>query len=458
MQINKKNLTTLPAVIKVVGVGGGGGNAINRMVSANIKSAEFIAINTDLQALNLSNAHQRIQIGDKLTHGKGAGGDPMQGQKSAEESRLAISEAIKDADLVFVTAGMGGGTGTGAAPIVASIAKEMGKLTVAVVTKPFLFEGRIRADHAETGIENLKKVVDTIVVIPNEKLMQIASDLPFVEAFKYADDVLRQGIQGISDLIVTPSMINLDFADVCTTMRNKGMAHMGIGHGKGDRRTLDAVKQAVLSPLLETSIEGATSVILNIMGSSDLTLKEIDQAASLVKEVVHPNAHIIFGADVRDSLNEEIIITVIATGFSAAQTPLIPLQQEVRKEESKVDLVNPLGKMEPPKPKNPFEKDGVRDELFSRLQGASQKQELHLFQTNHQRPAPMQQQHQPLPPQQGQMPPQQFQRQYPNQQGAIPPQHSQPREQHIPHTRIRVEENGEQEYVPEFLRRIRGDK
>ncbi|MCL2256498.1 MAG: hypothetical protein FWC11_06600, partial [Firmicutes bacterium] len=347
----------------------------------------------------------------------------------------------------------------GAAPVVASIAKEMGKLTVAVVTKPFLFEGRIRSDHAETGIENLKKVVDTIVVIPNEKLMQIASDLPFIEAFKYADDVLRQGIQGISDLIVTPSMINLDFADVCTVMRNKGLAHMGIGHGKGERRTLDAIKQAVLSPLLETSIEGATSVILNIMGSSDLTLKEVDQAAGLVKEVVHPNAHIIFGADVRDSLSEEIIVTVIATGFSPAQTPVIPIQET--RQDGREDLINPLGKMEPPKPKNPFERDGTRDELMQRLQGSQPKQELNLFQTqrpNSQQPS---QPHQNIP--QGQSFGN-FQRQYPQQtpppSGQVPPQYSTPQhpQQHIPHTRIRVEENGEQEYVPEFLKRIRGDK
>lgn len=330
MQI-QRDLSTLPAIIKVVGVGGGGNNAVNRMIDVNIKSAQFIAINTDLQALNMSKAQHRIQIGDKLTHGQGAGADPEKGQKAAEESKLAISEAIKDADLVFVTAGMGGGTGTGAAPVVASIAKEMGKLTIAVVTKPFAFEGKVRMDHAEIGIANLKKVVDTLVVIPNEKLMQVASKLPIVESFKYADDVLRQGIQGISDLIVTPATINLDFADVCTVMRNKGMAHMGIGRGKGDRRTVDAVKQAVFSPLLETSIEGSTSVILNIMGSTDVTLEEINQAADLVREVVHPNANIIFGADIRDSLNEEIIVTIIATGFAgqgeSAPVPQTPQQQ-----------------------------------------------------------------------------------------------------------------------------------
>ncbi|MDE7394795.1 MAG: cell division protein FtsZ [Clostridiales bacterium] len=320
MQLNSRDISTLPAIIKVVGVGGGGNNAVNRMIAENIKSAQFIAINTDLQALNMSKAQHRIQIGDKLTHGKGAGADPEKGQKAAEESRLALSDAIKDADLVFITAGMGGGTGTGAAPVVASIAKEMGKLTVAVVTKPFAFEGKLRMDHAEIGIANLRKVVDTLVVIPNEKLMQVASKMPILESFRYADDVLRQGIQGISDLIVTPALINLDFADVCTVMRDKGIAHMGIGRGSGERRTVEAVKQAVFSPLLETSIEGATSVILNIMGSADLTLQEINEAADLVRQVVHPSANIIFGADIRDTLNDEIIVTIIATGFSNADS------------------------------------------------------------------------------------------------------------------------------------------
>lgn len=324
---NTRNMMTMPAVIVVVGVGGGGNNAVNRMIEAGIKSARFIAVNTDLQALSMSKAEHRIQIGDKLTHGQGAGADPEKGQKAAEESRLALSDAIKDADLVFITAGMGGGTGTGAAPVIASIAKEMGKLTVAVVTKPFGFEGRPRMDHAEIGIANLKKVVDTLVVIPNEKLMQFASRLPILESFKHADDVLRQGIQGISDLIVTPALINLDFADVCTVMRNSGIAHMGIGHGKGEKRTVDAVKQAVFSPLLETSIEGASKVILNIMGSPDVTLDEIQEATQLVREVVLPGANIIFGADIRESINEEIMVTIIATGFMDEKSQRAAFQQ-----------------------------------------------------------------------------------------------------------------------------------
>lgn len=354
MQIHTRDLSTLPAVIKVVGVGGGGNNAVNRMIDVNIKSAQFIAINTDLQALNMSKAQHRIQIGDKLTHGQGAGADPEKGQKAAEESKLAISEAIKDADLVFVTAGMGGGTGTGAAPVVASIAKEMGKLTIAVVTKPFAFEGKVRMDHAEIGIANLKKVVDTLVVIPNEKLMQVAAKLPIVESFKYADDILRQGIQGISDLIVTPATINLDFADVCTVMRNKGMAHMGIGRGKGDRRTIDAVKQAVFSPLLETSIEGATSVILNIMGSADVTLDEINQAAELVREVVHPNANIIFGADIRDSLTEEIMVTIIATGFVGQGEQVPPAQPAQSSQQTTAEPANQQPPVQDPRSLNIF--------------------------------------------------------------------------------------------------------
>ncbi len=313
--LSKEDFQRPAAIIKVVGVGGGGNNAVNRMIDVDIKSADFIAVNTDLQALKMSKAPIRIQIGDKLTHGQGAGADPEKGQRAAEESKVAITESIKEADLVFITAGMGGGTGTGAAPVVASIAKEMGKLTVAVVTKPFAFEGRVRMEHAEIGIANLRKVVDTLVIIPNEKLMKVACNMPMVDSFKYADDILRQGIQGISDLIVSPALINLDFADVCTVMRDKGIAHMGIGRGKGEGRTTEAVRQAVFSPLLETSIEGATSVIINIIGSPDMTLQEVSEATELVKQVVSPNANIIFGADIRESLDDEILVTIIATGF-----------------------------------------------------------------------------------------------------------------------------------------------
>src|SRR5574344_992803 len=304
------------ANIKVVGIGGGGNNAVNRMINANITSAQFVAINTDKQALLMSKADLRLQIGEKLTRGLGAGADPEIGQKAAEESKASISEMLKDSDLVFITAGMGGGTGTGAAPVVAQLAKEMGILTIAVVTKPFNFEGKKRMENAEKGLENLKKYVDTLVIIPNDKLLKLVpKGTPIVEAFRYADDVLRQGIQGISDLIVTPSLINLDFADVRSIMKDKGLAHMGIGHGKGDNKTIEAVRQAVSSPLLETTIEGATGVLINVKGGNDLPLDEVYEAVELVKEVVDDNGNIIFGAAIDEAMNDEVEITIIATGF-----------------------------------------------------------------------------------------------------------------------------------------------
>ncbi len=311
-----ENINTQVAQIKVVGVGGGGNNAVNRMILAGIKSANFLAINTDKQALYLSKATQRMQIGEKLTKGLGAGADPEIGRQAAEESRAAITEALKGTDLVFITAGMGGGTGTGAAPVIAAIAKELGALTVAVVTKPFMFEGTRRMANAEQGIANLRKSVDTLVVIPNDKLTQnFNKDITMVEAFRKADDVLRQGIQGISDLIVCPALINLDFADVRTIMKNTGMAHMGLGVGRGENRTIDAIRQAVYSPLLETTIEGATGVIVNISGGVDLTMGEVQHAVTLIHEVVDDKANIIFGADIREDLEEEVQVTIIATGF-----------------------------------------------------------------------------------------------------------------------------------------------
>ena len=307
------------ANIKVIGIGGGGNNAVNRMISANITSAHYVAINTDKQDLLMSNADQRLQIGEKITRGLGAGAEPEIGQKAAEESKGNISEILKDTDLVFITAGMGGGTGTGAAPVVAQLAKEMGILTIAVVTKPFSFEDRKRMENSEKGLENLKKYVDTLVVIPNDKLFQLVpKGTPIVEAFRYADDVLRQGIQGISDLIVTPGLINLDFADVRSVMKNKGLAHMGIGHYKGENKTIEAVRQAVSSPLLETTIEGATGVLLNVKGGLDLPLNEVYEAADLVKQVVDPNCNIIFGSGIDESMNDEVEITIIATGFNGS--------------------------------------------------------------------------------------------------------------------------------------------
>lgn len=304
------------AHIKVVGVGGGGNNAVNRMIAEGLKGVEFIAINTDKQALYLSKATHKIQIGEKLTKGLGAGANPEIGQKAAEESADEISQAIKGADMVFVTAGMGGGTGTGAAPIVAQIAKDLGILTVGVVTKPFTFEGRKRMKHAEEGINALKQKVDTLVTIPNDRLLQIVEKkTSMVEAFKIADDVLRQGVQGISDLIAVPGLVNLDFADVKTIMMETGLAHMGIGIASGENRAKEAAKQAIQSPLLETSIEGAKGVLLNITGGPNLSLFEVNEAAEFIYEAADPDANIIFGAVIDENLQDEIKITVIATGF-----------------------------------------------------------------------------------------------------------------------------------------------
>jgi len=304
-------------VIKVVGVGGGGGNAVNRMIEAGIKDVEFIAVNTDNQALMRSNATQKIQIGEKITRGKGAGADPEVGRKAAEESKAEIEQAIKDADMVFVTAGMGGGTGTGAAPVVAQIAKELGILTVGVVTKPFAFEGKRRMTQAEKGIEELRQNVDTIIVIPNDRLLTISSaKTTMMEAFRQADDVLRQGVQGISDLITNSGIINVDFADVKTIMKNAGLAHMGIGVAKGENRAEEAARIAIESPLLETSINGASGVLLNITGGTSLNLFETDAAAKLIQSFADPDANIIFGMVIDEKLDDELIITVIATGFS----------------------------------------------------------------------------------------------------------------------------------------------
>ncbi len=304
------------ATIKVIGVGGAGNNAVNRMIDMGIKGVDFIAVNTDRQALQTSKASTKIQIGEKITRGLGAGANPDIGAQSAEESKSEISEVLRGADMVFVTAGMGGGTGTGAAPIVASTAKEMGILTIGVVTKPFTFEGKKRLSQAERGIESLKGKVDTLVVIPNDKLLQIIDrKTSIIEAFKMADDILRQGVQGISDLIAIPGLVNLDFADVKTIMLNQGMAHMGVGKAAGENRAEDAAKEAIQSPLLETSIEGAKGVIINITGGEDLGLHEVNTAAELVQRSVDPEANIIFGTVTDPNMTDEIQITVIATGF-----------------------------------------------------------------------------------------------------------------------------------------------
>lgn len=311
------------AQIKVIGVGGAGNNAINRMIEEGLKGVEFIALNTDKQALLLSKANQKIQMGDKLTKGLGAGANPDIGKRSAEESREEISQHLKGADLVFVTAGMGGGTGTGAAPIVAEIAKDLGILTIGVVTKPFTFEGKPRSVNAQKGINELEEYVDTLVIIPNDRLLQVVGKgTSLMDAFKVCDDVLRQGIQGISDLISQPSLINLDFADVRTTMQDRGLAHMGIGIGTGENRALEAARQAVGSPLLETTIDGAKAVLINITGDSSLGLMEIEEAASLISEATDPEANIIFGAGIDETMHDQARITVIATGFDTDKPPV----------------------------------------------------------------------------------------------------------------------------------------
>lgn len=313
------------AKIKVVGVGGGGNNAVNRMIVAGLQGVDFISVNCDAQALLLSKAQNRIQIGEKLTKGLGAGANPEIGQKAAEESREIIIEQLRGADMVFVTAGMGGGTGTGAAPIVAECAREAGALTVGVVTKPFSFEGKRRMNQAEAGIVTLKERVDTLITIPNDRLLQVIDRrTSMIDAFRIADDVLRQGVQGISDLISVPGLINADFADVKTIMSNAGSALMGIGTATGDNGAVAAAEAAIKSPLLEASIEGARGVLFNITGGKDLSLFDVTEASNIITEAVDPDANIIFGAVIDEKLDDEIRVTVIATGFNGKNPALYP--------------------------------------------------------------------------------------------------------------------------------------
>jgi cell division protein FtsZ len=358
--------------IKVIGCGGGGSNAVNRMIVEGLKNVEFIAINTDKQALLLSNANQKIQIGEKLTKGLGAGANPEIGKKAAEESREEITASVKGANMVFITAGMGGGTGTGAAPIVAEIAKSMEILTVGVVTKPFPFEGKRRMRHAEMGIATLKEKVDTLVIIPNERLLNMADKkTTLLDSFKLADEVLRQGVQAISDLITITGVINADFADIKAVMLDKGLAHMGVGFGRGDNRTQDAVRQAISSPLLETSIDGATDVIINFTGGSDLGALEVYDAADVVREAVDPDANIIVGAVIDENLSEEIRITVIATGFESENNRIVlnkvieePKKQQIVTKEPEVAV----DVKEPEVNSNNFEADDLDIPVFLRRQ------------------------------------------------------------------------------------------
>ncbi len=304
------------AVIKVVGIGGGGTNAVNRMINSGLSGVEFIAVNTDAQSLQMTDADMKIHVGEKLTRGLGAGADPKLGMEAAEESKAEIEEAVKGADMVFVTAGKGGGTGTGAAPVVAKLAREAGALTVGVVTRPFAFEGRRRSTYAEEGIKRLKENVDSLIIIPNDRLLQVADKrTSMMDAFKMADDVLRKGVQGITDLITVPGLINLDFADVRTIMQNSGSALMGIGESSSENRGAEAAKTAISSPLLEASIEGATGIILNITGGTDLGLFEVNEAAEIVHNAAHQDANLIFGAVVDETYGERVSVTVIATGF-----------------------------------------------------------------------------------------------------------------------------------------------
>jgi len=329
------------AAIKVVGVGGGGSNAVNRMITAGLRGVEFIAINTDAQALALSNADKKLHIGGKLTRGLGAGGDPEVGRQAVEETREELTEALEGADMVFVTAGMGGGTGTGGAPIIAQVARELGSLTIGVVTRPFSFEGRRRASVAEEGIRNLRQRVNTVITIPNDRLLQVVDkSATVVEAFRVADDVLRQGVQGIADLITVPGLINLDFADVRTVMSEAGSALIGIGIASGEGRAAQAAQAAIASPLLETSMEGARGVLINVTGGMDLGMLEINEAAQVVQQAADPEANIIFGAVLDEHLDGKIQITVIATGFEgsrrladateAAAEPALPARETSR--------------------------------------------------------------------------------------------------------------------------------
>ncbi|MBN1631965.1 MAG: cell division protein FtsZ [Thermoleophilia bacterium] len=320
------------AVIKVVGVGGGGTNAVNRMVDAGLKGVEFIAVNTDAQALLMCDADVKLHIGAKATRGLGAGANPEVGREAAEESRDEIREALKGADMVFVTAGKGGGTGTGGAPVIAELAREIGALTVGVVTKPFTFEGRKRASQAESGIEALSKKVDTLIIIPNDRLLQVVEKrTSIIDAFKVADDVLRQGVQGITDLITVPGLINLDFADVRTIMHNAGSALMGIGVASGESRGVEAAKLAITSPLLESSIEGATGILLNISGGPDMGLFEVNEAAEVIANAADIEANVIFGAVIDESLGDQLRVTVIATGFDELHRRRAALDRSIEK-------------------------------------------------------------------------------------------------------------------------------
>lgn len=409
------------AQIKVVGVGGGGGNAVNRMINEGLGGVEFIAVNTDNQALMLSQAKTRVRIGDKLTRGLGAGGNPEIGRKAAEESQEELLEVMRGADMIFIACGMGGGTGTGASPVIAQIAKELGALTIGVVTRPFMFEGKRRMDNANSGIENLKQQVDTLIVIPNDRLLQMADKRATLQqAFSLADDVLRQGIQGISELITVPALINLDFADVRTIMSEGGAALMAVGRAQGDDRARQSAEEAINSTLLDVTIDGARGILFNITGGTDLTLFEINEAAAIIKESAHPDVNLIFGAQVDESLGDEVRITVIATGFEQSRA-----ERRLNAERNSQPSQNMSSFMRSqPRESQPAERQNYQPPQRSQPQQTQQPQ----------RQQPKYQQ----PPQQTQQP---QQRQQPQQQPQERPQ-SEPR--------VYDENNTE---IPAFLRR-----
>ncbi len=357
------NLDSL-ATIKVIGVGGGGNNAVNRMIGDGVEGVEFIAVNTDAQALNLSQAEVKLQIGTKLTRGLGAGANPEIGKKAAEESREMLEDALQGADMIFVTAGMGGGTGTGAAPVIAQISKDLGALTVGVVTRPFSFEGKRRATQAFSGAEALKNSVDTMIVIPNDRLLEIVDkNTPMLEAFREADNVLRQGVQGISDLIAKPGLINVDFADVKTIMYDKGSALMGIGVATGENRAAEAAKKAISSPLLETSVDGANGILMNITGGMNLSLFEVQEAADLVTSAADNEVNVIFGSVINDELEDEIIVTVIATGFDESKQT--EQQPQARREEPRQQRQAPRQVPSQQEPRRQDRREDASEEVAS---------------------------------------------------------------------------------------------
>ncbi len=454
------------ARICVVGVGGAGNNAVNRMIEAGITSADYIAVNTDAQILACNKAQRKIQIGAQRTKGLGAGAEPEIGREAAEDSKEELASAIEGTDLLFITAGMGGGTGTGAAPVVAKIAKDKKILTVAVVTKPFEFEGKRRMDNAVKGIENLRKYVDTIVIIPNEKIREVVpKNATMTDALRVADEVLKQGIRGIADLIVTPALINLDFADVRTTLKDKGLAHMGVGVAKGENRIIDAVRLAVNSPLLETTIEGAKGVILNIVGGPDLTLDEVTKAAGLIHGVVDYSANIIFGACVDENVQDEVEVTVIATGFpsgeeaaqnAARQNAVYGATLTVPPAEAPAPAAVQTPAAQPqvqPRPASPVYQTASNPYTAQQPRSAAQPQQPYYGQQQVQNPQQSYygQQAQPQQPYYGQQQVQNPQQPY------YEPQ-AQPVQQNRPEPESEPEQEERENKLPPFIRRMLGKK